>query len=62
MSGKDFVQSHRLIVPIHTADIIDLVLIPVFVQPLGEPDFHLCLLCRVGMSVQVDCPVSMTIV
>ena len=56
----DLVQCYRLVVPVHTADIIDLILATHSIQLLSKVNLKVCFIREVRMRMKMDRIVAMT--
>ena len=59
---ENLIQRHRLVVPVHTSDVVYLVPDALVIQLFGEINLKVGLIGEVAVAVQVDSLVSVSVV
>ena len=59
---ENLIQRHRLVVPVHTSDVVYLVPDALVIQLFGEINLKVCLIGEVTVAVQVDSLVTVSVI
>ena len=59
---ENLIQRHRLVVPVHTSDVVYLVPDALVIQLFGEINLKVCLIGEVAVAVQVDSLIAVSVV
>jgi len=59
---NNLVQGYRLVIPIHTTYIVDFIPASDAIKTLRKINLKICFICKMGVGMEMDCLVSMSVV